>query len=622
MERYLLNVLHLSLHIKQFKQIHGLIVTNYPALTPFFVQGLLRLSIIVYARQVFERIPQPSKILYNSLISTYSKLSLYKEALEAFVLMHDSGIRVVCSTIPPVMKSCTSLLAGELASEIHSLVVKYGFSSNVFVQTPLMDFYAKIGDIDSAKKVFDEIFVKDPICYNCLISGYSKSGDVVAAQRLFDEMSERTVVSWNSMISCYANNGHYREGLRMFERMQVERFRPNEISVATVLSICAKLRDLEMGLRVKKFIDENNLHINMIVSTALLEMYVKCGAVDDARQEFERMDRRDVVAWSAMIAGYAQNGRPSDALKLFESMKSKQIKPNDVALVSVLSACSQLGSLEAGERIGNYVESQGFLFNVYVASALLDMYSKCGNISKARQIFNHMPQKDVVSWNSMIVGLAANGFAKEAINLFEKMKEIRVKPNDITFVGILTACTHAGLLELGLRIFRSMKSDHEMTPTIEHYACVVDLFCRSGKLKDAHEFICRMEVEPNVVIWGTLLSASRIHSNLELAEFSVKKLLELEPENSGNYILLSNIYATAGRWEESLTVRNLMKINRVQKTSAYSWIEMDNKVHKFLVGDTSHPRSNDVYRIVDGLAMQSTWAGYNFESALEFSWCS
>ena len=622
MERYLLNVLHSSLHIKQFKQIHGLIVTNYPTLTPFFVQGLLRLSIIAYARQVFDRIPQPSKILYNSLISTYSKLSLYKEALDAFVLMHDSGTRVVCSTIPPVMKSCTSLLAGELANEIHSLVVKYGFSSDVFVQTPLMDFYAKIGDIDSAKKVFYEILVKDPICYNCLISGYSKSGDVVAAQQLFDEMSERTVVSWNSMISCYANNGHYREGLRMFERMQVEKFRPNEISVATVLSICAKLRDLEMGLRVKKFIDENNLCINMIVSTALLEMYVKCGAVDDARQEFECMDRRDVVAWSAMIAGYAQNGRPSEALELFESMKSKQIKPNDVALVSVLSACSQLGSLEAGERIGNYVESQGFVFSVYVASALLDMYSKCGNISKARQIFNQMPQKDVVSWNSMIVGLAANGFAKEAINLFEKMKEIRVKPNDITFVGILTACTHAGLLELGIRIFRSMKSDHEITPTIEHYACVVDLFCRSGKLKDAHEFICKMEVEPTVVIWGTLLSASRIHSSLELAEFSVKKLLELEPENSGNYILLSNIYASAGRWEESLTVRNLMKTNRVQKTSAYSWIEMDNKVHKFLVGDTSHPGSNDVYHIVDGLAMQLTWAGYNFESALEFSWCS
>jgi pentatricopeptide repeat protein len=618
MERYLLNLLQSSLHIKQFKQVHALIVTNYPTLTPVFVQGLLRLSIIPYARQVFDRIPQPNHFLYNSLISTYSRLSLNKEALEAFVLMHDSGIRVVCSTISPVMKSCTSLLAIELANEVHSLVVKYGFSSDVFVQTPLMDFYAKTSDIDSAKKVFDEILVKDPICYNCLISGYSKSGDVIAGQRLFDEMTERTVVSWNSMISCYANNGYYHEGLRIFERMQAERFCPNETSVATVLSVCAKLRDLEMGLRVKKFIDENNFRMNMIVSTALLEMYVKCGAVDDARQEFNRMDRRDVVAWSAMIAGYAQNGRPIEALELFERMKSEQIKPNDVALVSVLSACSQLGSLEAGERIGYYVESQGFVLNVYVASALLDMYSKCGNISKAHQIFNKMPHKDVVSWNTMIVGLAANGFGVEAINLYEKMKEIGVKPNDITFVGILTACTHARLLELGLGFFRSMKSDHEITPTIEHYACVVDLFCRSGKLKDAYEFICRMEVEPNVVIWGTLLSSSRIHSNLELAELSVKKLLELEPENSGNYVLLSNIYASAGRWQEAVTVRNLMKTNRVQKITAYSWIEMDNKVHKFLVGDTSHPRSNDVYGIVDGLAMQLTWTGYNFDSDLEF----
>jgi pentatricopeptide repeat protein len=185
-------------------------------------------------------------------------------------------------------------------------------------------------------------------------------------------------------------------------------------------------------------------------------------------------------------------------------------------------------------------------------------------------------------------------------------------------VGVLTACTHAGLIELGLEFFRSIKLDYDITPTIEHYACIVDLFCRSGRLKQAYEFICRMEVEPNVVIWGTLLSASRIHSNVELAELSVKKLLELEPENSGNYILLSNIYASAGRWQEASRVRNLMKINRVQKTTAYSWIEVDNKVHKFLVDDTSHARSNEVYFIVDGLAMQLTSASYNLNSDLEF----
>ncbi|KAE8076850.1 hypothetical protein FH972_015474 [Carpinus fangiana] len=618
MERHLLNLLHSTLHIKQIKQVHALIVINYPTLTTDFFKSLLRLSIVVYARNVFDKIPHPNQVLYNSLISTYSKLSLNKNALEAFVLMHGSGTRVVGSTVAPVMKSCTSLLAVELAKEIHSLVIKCGFSSDVFVQTPLMDFYAKTCNIESAKKVFDGIFMKDPICYNCLISGYSKSGDVIAARQLFDEMCERTVVSWNSMISCYANNGYYHEGLSIFERMRAEGCSPNEISVTTVLSICAKLRDLEMGLRVKKFVDENNFHLNMIVSTALLEMYVKCGAIEDARHEFDCMDRRDVVTWSAMIAGYAQNGKPTEALELFERMKNEPIEPNDVALVSVLSACSQLGSVGAGERIGNYVESRGFIFNVYVASALLDMYSKCGNISKARQIFNKMPHKDIVSWNSLIAGLAANGFAEDAINLYEKMEEIRVIPDDITFVGVLTACTHAGLIELGLGFFRSMKLDYDITPTIEHYACIVDLFCRSGRLKEAYEFVCRMEMEPNVVIWGTLLSASRIHSNAELAELSIKKLLELEPENSGNYVLLSNIYASANRWQESLRVRNLMKINRVQKITACSWIEMDNKVHKFLVGDTSHARSNEVYRIVDGLAMQLTLASHDLNSDLGF----
>lgn len=618
MERHLLNLLHSSLHIKQFNQIHALIVTNYPTLTQAFVRSLLRLSVVAYARDVMDRIPQPNQVLYSSLISTYSKLSLHKKALEAFVLMHSSGTGVVWLTIPPVMKSCISFLAVELAKEIHSLVIKHGFGLDVFVQTPLMDFYAKTGDIDSAKKVFDGFCMKDTICYNCLISGYSKSGDVIAAQQLFDEMTERTIVSWNSMISCYANNGSYHEGLRIFERMQAEGCYPNEISVATVLSICAKLRDLEMGLRVKKFIQDNNFSSNMIVSTALLEMYVKCGAVDDARQEFDRMDRKDVVAWGAMLAGYAQNGRPSEVLELFKCMKSEGIKPNDVVLVSVLSACSQLGSVEASERIGNYVESQDFILNVHVASALVDMYSKCGKISKARQIFHMMPHKDIVSWNSLIIGLAANGFAEDAFSLFEKMKQNKVTPNDITFVGLLTACTHAGLVELGLEFISSMKADHQITPAIEHYACIVDLFCRSGRLNEAYEFISIMELEPNVVVWGTLLSASRIYSNVELAELSVKKLLELEPENSGNYVLLSNIYASAGRWQEALKVRNIMKFNRVQKISAYSWIEVDNEVLMFLVGDTSHPRSNEVYRVVDGLAIQSTSTSYSLDYEGEF----
>ncbi|KAJ9677374.1 hypothetical protein PVL29_022383 [Vitis rotundifolia] len=594
MERYLIDLLHCSLPLNQLKQIQALIIIKYLSLTPLFIRRLLNASFIQYARQVFDQIPQPDQGVYCSFISAYSRLSLNNEALRTFVSMHQNNVRIVCFTIPPIFKSCASLLAIDVGKQVHSLVIRYGFHSSVFGQNALINFYAKINDLGSAELIFDGILVKDTIAYNCLISAYSRSGEVLAARELFDKMRDRSIVSWNAMISCYAQNGDYHRGWIIFQRMQDEMCEPDEITLAT------------MGMRIKKLIDNKNLGSNMIVSTAMLEMYVKCGAVDDGRLVFNHMARRDCCCMES-----------NEALELFESMNSAQIKPNDVTLVSVLSACAQLGSVATGERIGSYVESRGLISNVYVASALLSMYSKCGNIMKAREIFDKLPQRDNVTWNSMIMGLAINGFAEDAIALYNRMKEIEVKPNNITFVGLLTACTHAGHVELGLEFFRSMRSDHNISPNIEHFACIVDLFCRSGRLIDAYEFICRMEVEPNVVIWGTLLSASRIHVNVELAELAGKKLLELEPDNSGNYVILSNIYASAGRWQEALKVRKLMKDKRVQKAAAYSWVEVEDRVHKFLVGDTSDPRSDEVYSTIDGLALLSTWVGHELDFEIE-----
>ncbi|XWS51100.1 hypothetical protein CRYUN_Cryun12cG0147400 [Craigia yunnanensis] len=532
--------------------------------------------------------------------------------------MHSSRTQMSSRAVLAVMKSCSGFSSVSVGKQVHGLVVNYGFDLDVYVQTALMDFYAKNGDFFSAREIFDGILVKDPVCYNCLISGYSKTGDVMAAECLFDEMKERTVASWNSMISCYANNGYHYKALEIFERMQAKNVPPSQITLVTLLSLSAKLRDLQLGLKVKKLIGDRNIFINTIVLTAIVKMFVQCGAVDEARQEFDGMSTRDALAWSSMIAGYAQNRRPTEALQLFERMKREQIRPNDVVLVSVLSACSQLGSVEAGECIAAYIETQDDLAsNVYVASALLDMYSKFGNIAKARQAFDGMPDRDIVSWNSMIVGLAVNGFAEDAILLFEKMKETEVKPDGITFVGLLTACSRTGLVELGLEFFRSMELQYRIEPNIEHYACIVDLFCRTGRLNEAYEFVGRMEMEPNVVIWSALLSASRTYLNIELAELCVEKLLKLEPENSGHYVLLSNIYASLGRWQAALEVRNLMKNKRVQKVAAYSWIELENMVHKFLVGDTSHPRSNEVYNIIDGLTMQSIYAHSDVDSIVD-----
>ncbi|PKU75992.1 pentatricopeptide repeat-containing protein At1g08070, chloroplastic [Dendrobium catenatum] len=603
----IISLLQASTPIHHLRQIHALIIRACPSLTHVFLRILLKQSTIHYARQVFDAMPQPDSLLSNSILSAHSKLSLHGEALEIFVLSHRKNIQVNFFSIPSVLKACASLAVLDAGKQVHSLVRKLGFFSNVFIQTALIDFYVKNDDICSAQRAFDEIVDKDPVPYNCLISGYSKSGNVVAARHLFDEMTQRTASSWNTIITCYAHQENFDEALRLFERMREEGFQTNEITIVIVLSICAKLADLETGLKVRKLIDEHHSRTSLIVRTAILEMYVKCGAVDEARLEFDQMDHRDVVAWTAMIAGYAQNGRSNEALELFEKMQFECFDPNEVTLVSVLSACAQLGSVQVGERIGSYVESMSFNSSVYVNSALLDMYAKCGNIQKACRVFNEMSLKDIISWNSLIGGLAYNGLAEDAINLYYKMIEESLKPNEITFVGLLTACTHAGLVDLGLKFFRSMRSDHNIVPKVEHCACIVDLFCRSGRVEDAFKFICEMEMVPNVVIWGTLLSACRIHSNVELAKISMEKLLKLEPENSANYVLFSYLCADAGQWEEARSMRKLMQSKNVQKLAAYSWIELDDRLHKFLVGDRLHFRSDEIYDVVDGLSLQLKW---------------
>uniref|UniRef100_A0A7N0ZY09 Pentatricopeptide repeat-containing protein n=1 Tax=Kalanchoe fedtschenkoi TaxID=63787 RepID=A0A7N0ZY09_KALFE len=619
MEGQLLSLLNASLPINYLKQLHALIVTNYATLAPILLKRLILQSFPDYARRVFDQIPQrEQKFCYSYMISAYSKCNMTRETLDTFTLAHSKGAQNMCFSVPPVLKCCVLESAVELGKEVHSLVIRCGFDFSSYVQSSLIDFYAKSVDMGSARRIFDELEVKDPVCCNCLISGYSKSGQVLAARKLFDEMGGRTIASWNSMLSCYLHNGDYDEGLNVFREMLAEGFKFDETTLVTVLSTCAKVGNLEMGLRAKQLIDDNNLRLNVIVTTAILEMFVKCGAVDEARNEFDRMgNSRDVVAWSAMIAGYAQNGRPNEALDLFDKMESVGMEPNDVTVVSILSACAQLGSVEFGERIGSFVESRGFASNVQVTSALLDMYSKCGNIKKARQLFDNMNKKDIVTWNSMIRGSAFNGLAEDVIGLYEQMKTAGVKPDDVTFVGLFTACTHAGLVDLGLQFFRKMKLDYHMMPKIEHYACIVDLLCKSGRLDEAYELISNMDIQPNVVIWGTLLSASRTHSNLDLAEISAKKLLELEPENSGNYVLLANIYITMGKWQEASNMRSMMRNKSLQKTAAYSWIELENEVHKFLVGDKCHPLSSELCSIIDNLAMQSALFSHDLGTEMD-----
>ncbi|CAN6452667.1 unnamed protein product [Victoria cruziana] len=603
--RLLLYRLRTCANLRQAKQVHCFLVSSggQENFGGAMVLKMVDMGFTEYAQQVFDEIRQPNVFVSNSLLSALSRSGLDEKAVRCFFSIHRNDHLLNSFSFSPVLKACAAIPEFHAGRQIHALIIRMGFGSNVVVRTGLVDFYGKLRDMDSAECAFNEILWKDVVSYNALISGFSKNGRTEDARRIFDEMRERNVVTWNAMISGYMHNGQHMEGMAMFERMCVEGVEPTEVTLVTALSIAAKLGALEKGQRIKNYIDEIGFKMSMILSTAVMEMYVKCGSVGEARKIFDAVPERDVVAWTTMIAGYTQNGQFDEAITLFGQMKEEKVKPNEVTLVSVLSACAHSGSADVGDRLGTYLESEDMISSVFVGSALVDMYAKTGKILKARQAFDRIAHRDIVSWNAMIGGLAMHGLFTDVVELFGQMRELAIEPNDVTFVGLLAACVHAGLLEMGCRIYDFMQTDFEVIPQIEHCACIVDLFCRAGLVRDAYSFIRKMVLEPNAVIWGTLLSACRICNDVELAECAAKELMILEPHNSGNYVLLSNIYANAGRWDDAVGVRALMKEKGVQKNPAYSWIEIENVVHKFLVGDTSHPQSDEICCALEGLGL-------------------
>uniref|UniRef100_A0A7N0VJB0 Pentatricopeptide repeat-containing protein n=1 Tax=Kalanchoe fedtschenkoi TaxID=63787 RepID=A0A7N0VJB0_KALFE len=337
---------------------------------------------------------------------------------------------------------------------------------------------------------------------------------------------------------------------------------------------------------------------------AIIAGYTRAGDMDSGMQLFRLMRSRNVISWTSVISGYAQNGMYADALEIFMEMeKERDVKPNEVTIASVLPACAALGALEVGERIEAYARENGYFKNVYVVNAVLEMYARCGRICKAKMVFDQMGnRRNLCSWNSMIMGLAVHGKCSEALEFFDHMLSEGTKPDDITFVGVLLACTHGGMVAKGRELFDSMLDKFLITPKLEHYGCMVDLLGRAGKLTEAYDLICGMRMKPDSVIWGALLGACSFHNHVELAEKAADSLFELEPQNPGNYVILSNIYASAGRWDGVAGLRKLMKGSMITKAAGYSFIEMDAQVHKFIVEDKSHPRSGEIYGILDELS--------------------
>ncbi|XP_022987625.1 pentatricopeptide repeat-containing protein At1g08070, chloroplastic [Cucurbita maxima] len=602
--------------IRTLRQIHAQIIKTGLHNTQFALSKLIEFSAvsryadISYAVSLFNSIEEPNLFIWNSMIRGLSISLSPVLALVFFARMIHAGVEPNSYTFPFLLKSCARLASAREGKQIHAHVLKLGFVSDVFIHTSLINMYAQSGEINYAQLVFDQSNFRDAISFTALIAGYVLWGYMDRARKLFDEMPVRDVVSWNAMIAGYAQTGRSKEALLLFEEMRKANVPPNESTIVSVLSACAQSNALDLGNSMRSWIEDRGLRSNLKLVNALIDMYSKCGALQTARELFDEMPERDVISWNVMIGGYTHMCSYKEALALFREMLASGIEPTDITFLNVLPSCACLGAIDLGKWIHAYINKNFNSASTSLWTSLIDMYAKCGNIEAARQVFNGMNIKSLASWNAMICGLAMHGQANEALELFSKLTSDGIEPNEITFVGVLSACKHAGFVDLGRLFFSSMIQDYKISPKSQHYGCMIDLLGRAGLFEEAESLIQNMEMKPDGAIWGSLLGACRDHGRVELGEIVAERLFELEPDNPGAYVLLSNIYAGAGKWDDVATIRTKLNDKGMKKVPGCTTIEVDNVVHEFLVGDKVHPQSENIYKMLEEVDRQLKEFGF------------
>lgn len=428
-----------------------------------------------------------------------------------------------------------------------------------------------------------------------MIACYAQQGDKEAVMQLFNQMQME---------------GLNKEAVIALERMQQEGVTPNQLTHVAVLKGCVQLANVLLGMLVHACIIESSPKLDNFLCSNLVAMYVKCDSLKDAQNVMDDMDKADVVSWTSLIAGYSKTGQGKEALALFQKMKREGVEPDELATITALKACAAIGALQHGKQIHKNVMNSSLCCNVLVQNALMDMYAKCGCLNDASDVFTSMDGQDTLSWNVLISGYAQQGTGKQALQYFDKMLDEGVKPDATTLLAVLNACKHAGLVDQGHRLFESMSLKHGILPTMDHYACMVDLLCRAGQFEEAEDFILKMAVEPDAQVWMALLSGCRCRYHVETAIRAFTQVKKLNPALPGAYVTLANIFATAGMWKDLAKVRKEMDLLGFHKQVEHTHIEVEGEVFKFSTADRGHPRAKDIQAELKRLSHTMKEAGY------------
>jgi pentatricopeptide repeat protein len=502
--------------------------------------------------RVFNGMQEKNEVSWNSALGCFAHAGFHEDVLEMFRVMSEHEVTPGSVTLSSLLPALVDLGCFHLGKEVHGYSIRRAMESDIFIANSLMDMYAKFGCLEKASAIFENI-------------------------------EGRNVVSWNAMIANLAQNGAETEAFRLVIEMQKNGECPNSFTLVNLLPACSRVASVKMGKQIHAWSIRRSLMSDLFVSNALIDVYAKCGQLGLAQDIFDRSEKDD-VSYNTLIVGYSQSQCCFESLHLFQQMRSAGIEYDAVSFMGCLSACANLSAFKQGKEIHGVLVRRSLNAHPFLANSLLDLYTKGGMLDTASKIFNRITRKDVASWNTMILGYGMHGQIDVAFELFDLMKDDDVDYDHVSYIAVLSACSHGGLVDRGKKYFSQMIAQNIM-PQQMHYACMVDLLGRAGQLSESVEIITNMPFPANSDVWGALLGSCRIHGDIELARLAAEHLFELKPEHSGYYTLLRNMYSESGMWNEANEIKTLMKSRKVQKNPAYSWVQSGNKLQAFLVGD-------------------------------------